>query len=95
MKRERGREKRIEKHIETEGGKNERTHICVRLTQSDTGTGKGGHYERGVPTEGLSRISIRLTSRNCLESLDNGWILLCFPQSRGSLKSTFSRIFRT
>ena len=35
-----------------------------------------GHYERGLFTGGISR-----------ESLENGWILLCFPQSRGSLES--------
>ena len=46
------------------------------------GTGKRGHYERGLFTGGISRISL-----NSLESLENGWILLCFPQSGGSLES--------
>ena len=39
------------------------------------GTGKGGHYERGLFTGRISRIS------QTLESLENGWIVLCFPQS--------------
>ena len=45
------------------------------------GTGKKGHYERGLFTGGISRISkISKFSRN-------GRILLCFPQSGGSLES--------
>ena len=42
------------------------------------GTGKGGHYKRGLFTRG---------SLNSLESLQNGRILLCFPQSGDPLES--------
>ena len=49
------------------------------------GTGGRGHYERGLFTGGISRIFIK--SLDSLESLENGRIFLCFPQSGGSLKS--------
>ena len=45
------------------------------------GTGKRGYYERGLFTGGISRISKALKSLNYLESLENGRIRLCFPQS--------------
>ena len=48
------------------------------------GGGKRGHYERGLFTGGISRISKSLDS---LESLENGRILIYPPQSGGSLES--------
>ena len=48
------------------------------------GTGTRGHYERGLFTGGISRIS---KSLNSLESLENGRLLLYFEESGRSLKS--------
>ena len=57
------------------------------------GAGKRGHYERGLFTGEISKIS-----DHSLESLENGRNLLSFPQSGGSLKlskiSKCSRISR-
>ena len=50
------------------------------------GTGKRGHYERGLSLEES------LESLNSLESLENGRLLLYFSQSGGSLKSPESLI---
>ena len=47
-----------------------------------SGLPKRGHYERQFFTEGISRIS-----RNSRESLENGRILLYFPESGGSPNS--------
>ena len=44
-------------------------------------TGKRGH------TKGVFSLEESLESLNSLESLENGRILLCFPQSGGSLES--------
>ena len=51
------------------------------------GTGSGDHYESGLFTGGVSRISGISKSLNSLESLENGRTLLYFQQSGGSLKS--------
>ena len=49
---------------------------------------KRGHYERGLFSGGISRISKEsLDSLESPESLDNGRILLCFPESGGSLET--------
>ena len=45
------------------------------------GTGKG------VIAKGVFSLEESLESQNSLESLENGRILLCFPQSGGSLES--------
>ena len=45
-----------------------------------------GHYERGLFTGGISRIS----NLKSLDSLENGRIVLCFSQSGGSLESLTS-----
>ena len=58
---------------------------CFRCTQHRTpsiGTG-----ERGVITKGGFSLEESLESLNSLESLENGWILICFPQSGGSLET--------
>ena len=49
-----------------------------------SGTGKRGHFERGLFTGGISRIS--KSSLSSLESLENGRILLCVPRSGGFLE---------
>ena len=64
------------------GGKglaaNERAILPLSLIEIIIGTGKRGHYERGLFAGEISRISkISKFSR----------ILLCFPQSGGSLDS--------
>ena len=51
--------------------------VCCVFGCSFVGAGKRGHYERGLFTGGSSRIS------NSLESVENGRIFLCFPQSGG------------
>ena len=46
--------------------------------------------EKGVITKGVISLEESLESlksRNSLESLENGWLLLYFPESGGSLKS--------
>ena len=43
--------------------------------------------EKGVITKGVFSPEESLDSLNSLESLENGWFLLCFPQSGGSLES--------
>ena len=48
------------------------------------GTGKRGHYERGLFTGEISRIS-KISKFARISR--NGRILLCFPQSGGSLES--------
>ena len=54
-------------------------------SSADNRDRKKGHYETGLFTGGISRSS--KFSRDSLESLENGRILLCFPQSGGSLES--------
>ena len=51
----------------------------------ESGPEKRGHYERGLFTGGISKKK-RLKSLNSLESLEDGRLLLYFPQSGGSLK---------
>ena len=55
----------------------------LRLGPVLSGPERKGHYEKGLFTGGITRIS----NLNSLESLENGRILLCFPQSGGSLES--------
>ena len=43
--------------------------------------------EKGVITKGVFSLQESLESLNSLESLENGRILLCFPQSGGFLES--------
>ena len=52
----------------------------------------GSGAEKGVNTKGVFSLEESLESLNSLESLENGRILLCFPQSGGSLvqKTPFS-----
>ena len=52
--------------------------------------GQNGHRsgpEKGVITQGVFSLEKSLESLNSLESLENGRILLCFPESGGSLES--------
>ena len=43
--------------------------------------------EKGVITKGVFSLEESLESLNSLESLEDGRLVLCFPQSGGSLKS--------
>ena len=43
--------------------------------------------EKGVITKGVFSLEESLESLDSLKSLENGRILLCFPQSGGSLES--------
>ena len=54
---------------------------CAPDPETPIRNGKGGHYERGLFTGGISRIS------KVFRILQNGRILRCFPKSGGSLES--------
>ena len=58
--------------------------IANRQSLAFIGTGKRGHYERGLF---ISESLESLKSLDSLESLENGRILLCFPQSGSSLET--------
>ena len=59
------------------------TTSCI-FSRALFGTGKRGHYERGLS---LEESLESLKSLDSLESLENGRSLLYFAQSGGSLKS--------
>ena len=48
---------------------------------------KDRDQKEGFITEGVFSLVGSLESVNSLESLENGWVLLCFPHSGGSLES--------
>ena len=57
------------------------THACTPARLHWSGP------EKGVITKGVFSLEESLESLKSLESLENGRILLCFPQSRASLES--------